>query len=415
MKNRFLLSLIAILCTLTCAAQKEIGTFRVQTLFSAGESGYYNFRIPSLITTSKGTLIAFCAARKGQGGDYDPIDIAMRRSDDSGLTWQAMQMVVRPPEGTTCDNATPIVDYKTGAIHLIYQIDYRQCLYIRSDDDGVSWSEPKNITSVIDKFKQSYDWLVVAPGPGHGIQMRNGRLVVPVWLSTGGQKEFGTTKAGHRPSIVVSIYSDDHGNSWQAGAIAVPDNDTIVIPNETSCIELADGRVMFNSRNESINYRRVITHSADVAKEWEKPLFSDALFEPICYGSMCRLSIKPMQSQNRILFCNPDSRYDPWTAPRKISPRSALGRRRSNLTIRMSYDEGHSWVVSKVIDPGIAGYSDLCVTPDGIIHCLYEGGAIKGNDKKNKQMNVASFDLQWLTDGKDSFKKSEIPLKPHIK
>lgn len=375
--------------------------YRRQTVFEANTNGYYIYRIPALAATSKGTLLAFCSARKGKGGDWDPIDIVLRRSTDSGKTWSPPQVIAHK-DSLPCDNPMPVIDYQTGEIHMLYQIDYARCYYTKSVDEGKSWSSPTDITYVIDEFKKIYDWNVLAPGPGHGIQMTNGRLVVPFWLSTGGRK--------HRPSIVVSVYSDDHGKTWKPGEVAVPDNDTTVIPNETCCIQLADGRVMFNSRNESPNYRKLVTFSNDGATGWSVPYFTDAFFEPICEASMCRYSLQPLQSKNRILFCNPDSRQDPWMSDRKSTPRSVPNRHRTNLTMRMSYDEGITWPVSKVIDAGIAGYSDIAVTPDGMIHCLYEGGSLTQSHTLNNHVTVVSFSLEWLTDGKDKLDEKDKPL-----
>jgi sialidase-1 len=200
---------------------------------------------------------------------------------------------------------------------------------------------------------------------------------------------------------VVSVYSDDHGRTWKAGEVAVPDNDVTVIPNETCCVQLADGRVLFNSRNESFNYRRLVTYSADGISGWSEPVFADAFFEPICEASLCRYSLYSDRSKNRILFCNPDSRHDPWMGHSPFTGRSATHRHRTNLTVRMSYDESLTWPVSKVIDPGVAGYSDLAVTPDGKIHCIYEGGALNDDHFRNEYVTVATFTLGWLTDGED--------------
>lgn len=410
-KKRIILILVFSLNILNCFSQ-QVGKFKTQSLFEAGTNGYYTYRIASMVTTKKGILLAFAAARKGKGGDWDPIDIVMRRSTDLGKTWEPLRVIVKGGDKPG-DNAMPITDYQSGEVHFLYQIDYAKCYYKKSTDDGKTWTDPVDITGTIDEFKKTYPWVVLAPGPGHGIQMTNGRLVVPMWLSTGGGKEFGEGFRGHRPSLVVSVYSDDHGKTWKAGDIAVPDNDVSVIPNETSVVQLADGRVMFNARNESINYRRLITYSKDGATNWSTAEFHDAFFEPICFGSMCRFSIMPEQSKNRILFCNPDSRQDPFVAAKPATPRSAPNRHRTNLTIRMTYDEGISWPVKKVIDPQIAGYSDIAVTPDGMIHVLYEGGSITGtgnNHFKNAQMSVASFDLEWLTDGKDKLSKKDKPL-----
>jgi sialidase-1 len=412
---RLFLLVFLTLCYVSGAAQ-QTGFHRVQKIFEAGRDGYYTYRIASMVSTARGSLIAFCAARKGTGGDWDPIDIVMRRSADGGRSWEPMRVLV-PGGAKPSDNATPIVDQVTGQLHLLYQTDYARCYYRQSSDDGNSWSEPVDITPVIERFRSVYPWVVLAPGPGHGIQLRNGRLVVPFWLSDGGQREFGPQHRGHRPSIVVSVYSDDHGRTWQAGEVAVPDNDTTIIPNETSCIELSDGRVLFNSRNESPNYRRLFTYSQDGATGWSNPVFADAFFEPICFGSMVRVSQRPFQSKDRIIFCNPDSRQDPWRATKPSTPRSAPNRHRVNLTLRMSYDEGLTWPVSKVIDPGVAGYSDVAVTPDGMIHCFYEGGTIEGtggNQYKNTHMSVVSFDLAWLTDGADQPSRRDKPYRTPV-
>jgi sialidase-1 len=382
------------------------------TLYEAGQDGYFTFRIASMVATRQGSLLAFAAARKGKGGDWDPINIVMRRSTDAGRSWAPLHVVAADGE-LPCDNAMPITDYLTGDVHLLYQTNYNRCFYQKSTDDGQSWSKPVEITATLDQFKTIYPWVVLAPGPGHGIQLMNGRLVVPFWLSDGGGKKSSAGHRSHRPSIVVSVYSDDHGQTWKAGEVAVPDNAVTVIPNETSLVQLADGRVMFNTRNESINYRRLVTTSKDGATQWSEPAFADAFFEPICFASMIRYSLQPAQSKNRILFCNPDSRNDPWIAEKASTPRSARNRHRNQLTVRMSYDEGHTWPVSKLIEPGIAGYSDMAVTSDGMIHVLFEGGSIpgfKGDHFKNSAMSVVSFNLEWLTDGADQLAKDDEPL-----
>ncbi len=379
---------LLLLCFFVGIAQgRPTEDYTRQILFEAGKDGYHTYRIPALATSKNGTLLAFCAARQGRGGDWDPIDIVMRRRSDGGKTWSPMQLIAHG-DGVPCDNATIVIDDVTGEVHLLYQIDYARCYYIRSADDGKSWSKAEDITHVIDKFQKVYPWNVLAPGPGHGIQLTNGRLVVPFWLSNGGKS--------HHPSCVVSVYSDDHGRTWKAGEIAVPDNDVTVIPSETCCVQLADGRVMFNSRNESPNYRRLVTYSADGATGWSQPVFADAFFEPICQAGMCRYDMQSDKSKNGILFCNPDSRQYPGPEYPPATPRSAKSRHRVNLTVRMSYDEGVTWPVAKVIDPGISGYSDITVTTDGRIRCLYEGAT----DTGTRCLILVSFTLDRLTSGK---------------
>lgn len=350
-------------------------------LFAAGEDGYAVFRIPGIVVTSKGTVLAYCVGRKTPG-DWADIDIFVRRSTDSGKTWEPRKKL--GDLGTsTVDNPTAIVDRKTGSVHMLYQIDYARAYYMRSDDDGRTFSKPMEITSVFEEFRNEYDWNVIAPGPGHGIQLNNGRLVVPVWLSTGGHR--------HRPSIVSVIYSDDHGRTWHRGDVVVRTDEEFVNPSETVAVQLTDGRVMLNIRNENTDHRRLISYSDDGATKWTKPVFDGSLFEPICFGSIQRLSAKPDASKNRILFVNPNSG----------------SRARQNLTVRMSYDEGQSWPVQKVLEPGIAGYSDLAVGHDGSIYCLYERGGLGGNHYHTEGVTVAKFSLEWLTDGQDTLSKGQ--------
>lgn len=127
-----------------------------------------------------------------------------------------------------------------------------------------------DITPTFKEFRSEYDWRVIATGPGHGIQLRNGRLLVPVWMST------GTGGHGHRPSIVSVIYSDDHGRTWHRGDIVVRHTETTPNPSETAAIQLRSGRVMLNIRNESSRHRRLVSFSDDGVSNWSHPVFDEA-------------------------------------------------------------------------------------------------------------------------------------------
>ena len=291
------------------------------------------------------------------------------------------------PKDVTHNNPVFIADHD-GTVHGLFCIEYMRSFYMSSADDGITWSTPVEITGTFEAFHKNYDWKVLATGPDHGIQLKNGRLVVPVWLST------GTGNNGHHPSVTTTIFSDDHGKTWQAGEIAVPSTEEWKDPNETVIIELADGSVMLNVRNESKHQRRLTTISKDGATGWSTPKFDDALLEPVCMAGIVRYSLdKP-----RILFCNPDnlSRADHKEQPGKYSDRK-------NLTVKLSYDEGKTWAVSKVLDAGWSGYSDIGVTKDGTILCFYGRGEAKdfGGFAFN-HLTLTRFNLEWLTDGKDS-------------
>lgn len=376
-------------------------------LFQAGEDPAYKlYHIPGIVVTAKGTVLTWCEARKRSAGvsDWDDIRILMRRSTDDGKTFSApksiadvpgpkeknpfaLKMKNVDPKDVTYNNPVMIAD-KDGTVHMLFCLEYMRTFYQRSTDDGLTWSTPVEITSAFEGFRKTYDWKVLATGPDHGIQLKNGRLVVPVWLSsaTGGN--------AHHPSITATIYSDDQGKTWKAGEIAVPNTEEWIDPNETIAIELADGSVMLNVRNESKMNRRLTTVSKDGATGWSTPKFEDALLEPICMASMVRYSLdKP-----RILFCNPDnlSRADGKEAPGK-------NRDRKNLSIKLSYDEAKTWSVNKVLEAGPSMYSDIAVTPKGTILCFY---GRSGNNTglaffAGGYLTVARFNLEWLTEGKD--------------
>lgn len=373
-------------------------------LFEAGQEGYALYRIPGIVVTKRGTVLAYCEARKNDRGDWGPIDILIRRSSDGGKTWGPRQTIVHI-EGelpinplaaaqnldrlgdNTANNPVAIIDHQTGAVHFLYCLEYMRCFYMRSDDDGLTWTEPIEITKTFDGFRSDYDWKVLATGPSHAIQLthgsKRGRLVVPVWLS------LGTGGHAHRPSVTSTIYSDDHGRTWQHGEIAIPDTNEFIYPNETVVVQLADGRVMLNSRSESKRHRRLITTSLDGATGWSQPRFDEQLLEPICMAGMVRAR------DGVIAFSNPHSlsRADGKETPGK-------NRDRKNVTIKLSDDEGQTWSASRTLEAGFSGYSDLAALADGTLLCFYERGSTDGkNHYRTGRLTVARLSEQWVRDG----------------
>lgn len=376
-------------------------------MFRAGEDGYKFYRIPGIVATKRGTVLAYCEARRSDSGDWGAIDAVLRRSIDGGQTWLPRQQLVHlqgdlplnpvaaaqrldKPGDNTVNNPVAIVDHESGAVHFLYCLEYMRCFYKRSDDDGATWTEPVEITPVFHAFRPEYAWQVLATGPGHGIQLTHGkhqgRLVVPVWLS------LGTGGNAHRPSVSSTIFSDDHGQTWQRGAIAVKDTSEFVCPNETVVVQLTDGRVMLNSRSESKQHRRLVTTSADGATGWSPPQFADALLEPICMAGIVRVRERRDDQPGLLAFSNPHnlSRKD----GQEVAGQS---RDRVNVSIKLSEDEGQTWPVSRTLEVGFSGYSDLAALPDGTLLCFYERGSSDGkNIYRTGRLTVARFNERWV-------------------
>lgn len=377
-----------------CQAQPSGGMDKVD-VFRAGGDGYTAYRIPGLIVTAKGTLIAYAEARKKSFRDWGSIDIAVRRSTDGGSTWSKTAFPARldipieqnpvnrrekiaEPGDITYNNAVAIAD-RGGSVHMIYCVEYARAFYMRSGDDGVTWSRPVEVTRAFDAFRTTIDWKVLAAGPGHGIQTRQGRLIVPVWLSLGE----GTNAHGGATSSSV-IYSDDGGRTWRAGDIAFPQAAGQQLGGEPIAVELPDGRVMLNARNSGKENRRLVSISADGAHKWSKPYFDRALIEPGCMGSLAR-------HPKGILFSNP------YNLERSDGPAEPGTRRdRKNVSVQFSTDGGKTWPVRRAIEPGWSGYSDLAVDAGGKIYCFYEHGDPDRMNFRPIALKLARFDLSWL-------------------
>lgn len=328
-----------------------------QTLWAKGTGGYNAYRIPALVTAKDGSLLAFSEGRKNSLSDTGDIDVVMRRSTDGGVTW-GVQQVVWDDGANVCGNPVPIVDQASGRIVLVMTwnlgtdsesaiinktaADTRRVFVSRSDDHGVTWDTPTEITATT----KLPEWGWYATGPGGGIQLEKGsyagRLVVAC--------DHSDAAGAYRSHV---IYSDDAGTTWQLGGV-VPD----VKLNECQVVELADGRLLINMRNydRTVKARR-IAFSSDAGTTWSASVFDAALIEPICQAAIRRVRLPQGDVSGIIAFLNP-----------------AHETSRVNLTLRLSMDEAQTWPQSRVLNAGASAYSDLAVTPSGEIAALYECG-----------------------------------------
>lgn len=338
---------------------------------TAGQNGFQMYRIPGIIATQKGTLIAYYECR--HGGDWSITDLVHRISNDNGESWSERKLIVSGMDRDTVHNAIMFAD--DNLIHLIWHRNYREAYYQCSNDEGQTFSQPVDITYVYNDVRQDFHWLVIAAGPGHGIRLQNGRLLVSTWIAYN-----RTNSTRHWPSVVCVIYSDDHGATWQRGDVIYGD-DKVIDPNEAVLAQIDDGRVLMNLRHRGDVRRRVVTTSPDGAFGWSNFRYDEALPDPVCAAGMTTY-------QDKILFVNCNFE-ETIKDPRKF------------LTLRVSCDNCATWPDSMLIEE-FGGYSDIIVNPvSGDVFCFYEGERPEDSDSPfpPKHLKVAKITLDEFRKG----------------
>lgn len=346
-------------------------------VFVSGMEGHKSYRIPAIVGLPSGEILAFAEGRVHGAGDFGDINIVMKRSSDRGKTWSAMQFVAEF-DTLQCGNPAPVVDltdpqYPQGRIFLFYNTGnnhegevrkgkgYKQVWYKTSSDGGHTWSEAVEITAQVHRPNQpqvnraynfSEDWRTYANTPGHAMQFQTGkykgRIYVAANHSAGGPQKQGMDYDAH------GFYTDDHGKTFHLGAsLNVPGS------NESMATELADGKLMLNSRNQKGDIRaRIVGISSNGGHTWDTTYFDRNLPDPVCQGSI--LTIGKKKGKHILAFCN-----------------AADANRRDNLTLRISFNDGKTWQKSFEIyrnssQRDASAYSDIVKTTKKEIGVLYE-------------------------------------------
>jgi sialidase-1 len=327
----------------------------------AGDDGVNTYRIPGIVATSKGTLLAVYDIRYNNSTDLPGnIDVGLSRSTDSGKTWQSMQVIMdmgAPHENNGIGDPSILFDPVTqkiwvaalwskgnrsiaGSLPGLSPDTTGQFVLVSSEDDGLTWTKPYTITPQI----KNPAWHLFFNGPGSGIAMKDGKLVFAAQYWDETKKPYSTI-----------IYSADHGVSW-VGKMAGPKSNT----TESQVVETEPGTLMLNMRDNRGSYRSVAT-TTNMGNAWTEHSTSyNALQDPVCMGSLIKAKVKVKGTLKEVLFFS--------------NPNTTSGR--YNITIKASLDLGQTWIPVNqlLIDERVCyGYSSLTQIDAETIGILYEG------------------------------------------
>jgi len=294
---------------------------------------YRAYRIPGLILTGQGSLLAYYECRKETTSDWSSIDLKVTRSTDGGDSWQTVCML----DGGDATLNNPVMIADGDVVHFLYCKNYKEIFYCQSKDDGKSFSASRRVGEIDEDMKRSYT--VIALGPGHGVT-RGEELLIPMWFANNPDDPLA-----HQPSWIATVYSRDHGQTWRVGELL--GEDLFVNPSECALAVMGDGKILNSIRNENVEHLRGLAISDNGYEGWRDVRLAETLPDPICQGSMASFG---------------DTLYH-------VNCVSQDPKQRTMLTLKISGD-GFATCEEILIDE-LGGYADVAVSEDWI-YILYE-------------------------------------------
>ena len=365
-------------------ASTDLPASMSQAQHLAANTATDNYRIPAITTAPNGDLLVSYDERpkdNGNGGSDapNPNHIVQRRSTDGGKTWSAPTYIHQGTEtGKKVGYSDPsyVVDHQTGTIFNFHVKSYDQgwggskagtdpenrsiiqAEVSTSTDNGWTWTH-RTITADITKDNP---WVSRFAASGQGIQIRQG-------AHAGRLVQQYTIKTSAEAVQAVSVYSDDHGQTWQAG------KPTGTGMDENKVVELSDGSLMLNSRASDGSGFRKVAHSTDGGQTWSEPVSDQNLPDSVDNAQIIRAfpNAAPDDPRAKVLLLSHSPNPRPWS--------------RDRGTISMSCDDGASWTTSKVFHEPFVGYTTIAVQSDGSIGLLSEDGNYGGIWYRNFTMN----------------------------
>ncbi|KAK6486457.1 sialidase-3-like [Huso huso] len=348
-------------------------------LFRQQKKGGVTYRIPSLLylSTSK-TFLAF-SEKRSTPADSDAECLVMRRGtfQDGSVQWESKQELLTARLcGFRTMNPCPVYEKKSRVLFLFFicvrgkiseqrQIrtgrnEARLC-YIRSTDFGESWGDIKDLTRDVIGAEVE-NWATFAVGPGHGVQLQCGRLIIPAYVYYIRCRCWCL----HFPCCVkphaFSFYSDDCGQTWHVGKVIQG-----LKTGECEMAELVDqnGRSHLYCNACSSSRHRVEVLSEKKGAEFSKPHLAPKLVEPHngCQGSVVSFP-KPVEyTENETDESSENTRSQANTASNTwlLYSHPTNRRKRADLGIYLNRSplDTSCWESPWVVSRGPSGYSDL--------------------------------------------------------